>query len=263
MIRVAVCGACGRMGRLIVRQVAKQADMELVAAIDALGTPNAGKDAGELAGVGGLGVKIVGADKLAEALRRSKPDVLVDFTKADAAVQNVKTASEVGVSVVVGTTGFTAEQWVEMEEAVKKGKIRAVISPNMSVGVNVFFKSIEKTARMLGSDYGVEIVEAHHVHKRDAPSGTARRAAQIIAREFNWSEDKIKIKSIREGDIVGEHTVVFFTPEERFEIIHRAQSRETFAAGAMKAIRHIVENGKPGIVQDMQDVLGLQSNELK
>ena len=257
MIRVAVCGACGQMGRLIVRQVAKQADMELVAAIDALGTPSAGKDAGELAGVGELGVKIVGADKLAEALKRSKPDVLVDFTKADAAVQNVKTASEVGVSVVVGTTGFTAEQRVEMEEAVKKGKIRAVISPNMSVGVNVFFKSVEKTARMLGSDYGVEIVEAHHVHKRDAPSGTARRAAQIIAREFNWSEDKIKIKSIREGDIVGEHTVIFSTPEERFEIIHRAQSRETFAAGAMKAIRHIVENGKPGVVQDMQDVLGL------
>lgn len=258
MIRVAVCGACGRMGKLIVRQISKQADMKLVAAVDAPGTPSAGEDAGEIAGVGKLGVKIVGADKLAEVLKQSKPDVLVDFTKADAAVQNVKTASEVGVSVVVGTTGFTAEQRAEAEEAIKKGKIRAVISPNMSIGVNVFFKSVSETAKMLGSNYGVEIVEAHHVHKRDAPSGTARRAAQIIAGEFGWSEDKIKIKSIREGDIVGEHTVIFSTPEERVEIIHRAQSRETFAAGAMKAVHHVVERGKPGVVQDMQDVLGLR-----
>ena len=258
MIRVAVCGACGRMGKLIVRQISKQADMKLVVAVDAAGTPSAGEDAGEIAGVGKLGVKIVGADKLAEVLKQSKPDVLVDFTKADAAVQNVKTASEVGVSVVVGTTGFTAEQRAEAEEAIKKGKIRAVISPNMSIGVNVFFKSVSETAKMLGSNYGVEIVEAHHVHKRDAPSGTARRAAQIIAGEFGWSEDKIKIKSIREGDIVGEHTVIFSTPEERVEISHRAQSRETFAAGAMKAVRHVVERGKPGVVQDMQDVLGLR-----
>ena len=257
MIRVAVCGACGQMGRLIVRQVAKQTDMQLVAAIDAQGTPSAGEDSGKLAGVGELGVKIVGADKLAEVLEKSKPDVLVDFTKADASVQNVKTASEAGVSVVVGTTGFTAEQRVEMEKAVKKGKIRAVISPNMSLGVNVFFKSVEETARMLGSDYGVEIVEAHHVHKRDAPSGTARKVAQIIAGEFGWSEDKIKIKSIREGEIVGEHTVIFSTPDERIEITHRAQSREMFAAGAMKAIRYVVEKGKPGVVEDMQDVLGL------
>ncbi len=258
MIRVAVCGACGRMGKLIVRQVARQDDMKLVAAIDAPGTSSAGEDAGEFAGAGELGVKIVGADKLAEVLKKSKPDVLVDFTKADASVQNVKTASEAGVSVVVGTTGFTVEQRAELEGAINKGGIKAVISPNMSVGVNVFFKSVEETARMLGSDYGVEIVEAHHVHKRDAPSGTALRAAQIIAEEFGWSVDKIKIKSIREGDIVGEHTVIFSTPDERVEIVHRAQSRETFAAGAMKAIRHVVKKGKAGVMQDMQDVLGLE-----
>ncbi len=257
MIRVAVCGACGRMGKLIVRQLSKQSDMKLVAAIDAPGTPSLGEDAGELAGAGKLGVEIVSADKLADVLKESKPDVLVDFTKADAAVQNVKTASEAGVHVVVGTTGFTAEQRDEIERVIRERKIRAVISPNMSVGVNVFFKSVKETARMLGTDYGVEIVEAHHAQKRDAPSGTARRAVQIIAKEFGWSEDKIKIKSIREGDIVGEHTVIFFTPEERVEIIHRAQSRETFAAGATKAIRYVVKKGKPGVVQDMQDVLGL------
>lgn len=243
---------------MIVCQVTEQNDMELVATIDAPGTPSAGEDAGELAGVGKLGVKIVGADKLAEVLKRSKPDVLVDFTRADAAVQNVKIASEAGVSVVVGTTGFTAEQRAEMERVIRERKIRAVISPNMSVGVNVFFKSVKETARLLGSDYGVEIVEAHHVHKRDAPSGTARKAAQIVADEFGWSEDKIKIRSIREGDIVGEHTVIFSTPDERVEIIHRAQSRETFAAGAMKAVRYVVKKGRSGVVQDIQDVLGLR-----
>lgn len=242
---------------MIIRQITKQNDMKLVAAIDAPSTPNAGEDAGGLAGVGELGIKIVGADRLAGVMEQSDPDVLVDFTKADAAVQNIKIASAAGVSVVVGTTGFTAEQRTEVEKIVKSGNIRAVISPNMSIGVNVFFKLIEETARKLGSDYGVEIVEKHHVHKRDAPSGTARRAAQIIAEEFGWPEDKIPIKSIREGEVVGEHTVIFSTPEERVEIIHRAQSRETFAAGVMKAIRHVVENGKPGVVQDMQDVLGL------
>lgn len=246
------------MGRIIVRQIARQKDMELVAAIDAPGTLSAGEDAGELASVGKLGVKIIGADKLADALKQSKPDVLVDFTKSDAAVENVKIASQTGVSVVVGTTGFTAEQWAEMEGAIKKGNIRAVISPNMSVGVNVFFKSVQNTARMLGSGYKVEIVEAHHVHKRDAPSGTARKVAQIIAKEHGWGEDEIKIKSIREGDIVGDHTVIFFTPEERIEVTHRALSREAFAAGTMKAIRYVVDKGVPGVVHDMQDVLGLR-----
>jgi 4-hydroxy-tetrahydrodipicolinate reductase len=231
--------------------------MELVAAIDAPGTPSAGEDAGELAGVGKLGVKIVGANELAEVLKQSKPDVLVDFTRADAAVQNVKTASEAGVSVVVGTTGFTEEQRTELEEAIRSGNIKAVIAPNMSVGVNVFFKSIEETARMLGRDYQVKIIEAHHVHKKDAPSGTAKKAAEIIARVLNMGEDEIKIKSIREGEIVGEHTVIFSTPEERVEVVHRAQTRETFAAGAMKAIRYVVKEGKPGVVRDMWDVLGL------
>jgi 4-hydroxy-tetrahydrodipicolinate reductase len=245
------------MGRMIIRQIAKQNDMELVAAIDAPGTPHTGEDAGELAGVGKLGVEIVGADGLAEALRRSKPDVLVDFTRADAAVQNVKKASEAGVSVVVGTTGFTDEQRAELEDTIRRGGIKAIISPNMSVGVNVFFKSIEETARMLGPGYGVEIVETHHVHKKDAPSGTAKRAARLLAKALDIDEKEIRIKSIREGEVVGEHTAVFFTPEERIEVTHRALTRETFAAGAMKAIRHVVEKGSPGAVQDMRDVLGL------
>jgi len=258
MIRVAVCGACGRMGKLIVRQLNKQEDMKLVAAIDAPSAPEVGKDAGELAGVGKLGVNIVGADKLAGELKRSKPDVLVDFTNASAAVQNIKTAAGAGVALVVGTTGFTAEQQGMVERTIKGKKIRAVVSPNMSVGVNVFFKSIEETAKMLGSDYDVEIVEVHHVHKKDAPSGTAKKTAQILAKTLGRSEDSIGIKSIREGEVVGDHTVIFSNPEERIEIIHRARSRETFAAGAMKAIRYVVEKARPGVVHDMQDVLGLR-----
>jgi 4-hydroxy-tetrahydrodipicolinate reductase len=256
-IRVAVCGACGRMGKMIIRQLTKQNDMELVAAIDAPGTPSVGKDAGEFAGVGRLGVKIVGAEKIAEVLKESKPEVLVDFTRADAAVQNVKAASQAGVSVVVGTTGFSEDQRDELEEAIRSGNIKAVVAPNMSVGVNVFFKTIEETARMLGSDYEVEIVEVHHVHKKDAPSGTAKKAAQIVARVLGRNENEIGIKSIREGEVVGDHTVIFSTPEERVEVIHRALTRETFAAGAMKAIRYVAKEGKPGVVLDMWDVLGL------
>lgn len=273
MIKVAVCGACGRMGRLLVRMISEQPDMKVVAAVDAPKTPAAGKDAGEVAGVGKLGVKIVGAEHLAKVIRETKPDVLLDFTNADAAVQNVRVAAEGGVAVVVGTTGFTPKQRAEVAEIVKKRGIAAVVTPNMSVGVNVFFKLVGEAARLLGSGYDVEIVEAHHVHKADAPSGTALRAAEIIAKEFGLGKESIKcgrpagkqprakgeiyIHSIRAGDIVGEHVATFAAPGERVEIVHRAHSRETFAAGALRAIRYIVKKGRPGLVQDMQDVLGL------
>jgi 4-hydroxy-tetrahydrodipicolinate reductase len=245
------------MGKMIIRQISKQKDMKLVAAVDTPGTPNAGEDAGELVGVGGLGVKIVGADKLAEILKQSRPDVLVDFTSAGAAVENVKAAAEAGISVVVGTTGFTEEQRKEIEKAIKIKKIRAVISPNMSVGVNVFFKLVDEAAKRLGRDYRAEIVEVHHMHKKDAPSGTAKVAAQVIAKKLGCSADEIKIKSIREGEVVGDHTVTFSGPFELVEIAHKAKSRETFAAGVVKAVRYIAENGKPGVVEDMRDVLGL------
>lgn len=258
MIRVAVCGACGRTGKLVVRQVAMQKDMKLVAAITLPRDPDEGKDAGEIAGVSKLGVEVTGSDKIVEVLSRSKPDVLLDFTTAEAAVKNVKAASEAGISVVVGTTGFTSMQSAEMEEAIKKGKIRAVISPNFSVGVNVFFRVNQETARLLGKDYEPSIVEVHHIHKKDAPSGTALKIAQIIAGELGMKGEKINIKSIREGEVVGDHTVKFSNPYEEIEIIHRAKSRETFAAGAIKAARYVVTKGEPGVVKDMQDVLGLK-----
>jgi 4-hydroxy-tetrahydrodipicolinate reductase len=246
------------MGRLIIRQISEQRDMKLVAAIDAPGAQEIGRDAGEVAGVGKLGVRIAGADELPTVLRKSRPDVLVDFTNAAAAVQNIKAAAQAGVAVVVGTTGFSEEQRRIIESTVRISGIRAVVSPNMSVGVNVFFKSIEETARMLGSDYDVEIVEVHHVHKKDAPSGTAKKSAQILAKALGRSEGAIGIKSIREGEVVGDHTVIFQNPLEKLEITHRALSRETFAAGTVKAVRYAVQKAKPGAVQDMEDVLGLR-----
>jgi len=257
LIRVVVCGACGRMGRLIVRQVAGQKDMRLVGAVEAPGAGEIGSDAGELAGVGKLGVPVTGAEKLHELLASQRPDVLVDFTNAASAVENVRRAAEAGVSVVVGTTGFTGEQREAMEGAIRKNGIRAVISPNMSVGVNVFFKAVEETARMLGREYEVEIVEVHHVHKRDAPSGTAKRVAQIVAGVLGKRDDEIKIRSIREGEVVGDHTVIFSGQNDRIEITHRALSRETFAAGVIKAIRYVFREAPPGKICDMQDVLGL------
>ncbi len=257
MISVAVAGACGRMGKMIVGQISKQKDMKLVAAIDADDAPQLGKDIGEVAGFGKLDVKVVGASKIAEVLKKSKPDVLVDFTRAEAAVQNVKAASKSGVHVVVGTTGFTEEQKKEIEGAVRSGKIKAVVSPNMSVGVNVFFKQVGETAKKLGRDYKVEIVEVHHVHKKDAPSGTAKKAAQIIAEVLSIAESEIEIKSVREGEVVGEHTVIFSSPWEQVEVIHRAKSRETFAAGVVRAVRYLAKCGKLGEIQDMQDALGL------
>jgi len=258
MISVLVCGACGRMGRLIISEISKQGDMKLVGAVDAPNHPDIGKDAGEIAGTGKLGVNVLGADCLGDLLRSSKPDVLVDFTSAPAAVENVQKAAEAGVSVVVGTTGFTEEQREHMEDIIKRMKIRAVISPNMSVGVNVFFSIIKQAARMLGGGYGAEIVEVHHIHKKDAPSGTAKRAAQILADIMSMTPNEIKIKSIREDEIVGDHTVILSNPNEVLEITHRAKRRETFAAGVIRAIRHVVEKGKPGEIHDMQNVLGLR-----
>lgn len=258
MIRVVVCGACGRMGRLIIRWISNQKDMKLVGAVEAAVSPEIGKDAGEVAGIGKTGVRIVGSNRLRELLEGSKPDVLVDFTNASAALENVKAAADAGVAVVVGTTGFTEEQMKILEETIERGGIPAVISPNMSVGVNVFFKSIEHTARMLGPEYDVEIVEVHHIHKKDAPSGTAKKAARILAGALGKKEGEIRIKSIREGEVVGEHTVIFSVPEERIEIAHRANSREAFVSGVIKAIRYVAEKGKRGRIHDMDDVLGLK-----
>lgn len=260
------------MGQRIIRTVSDQDDMRVVAAIDEPNTPKAGKDAGVLAGVGEIGIEVVGAEEIKDTLEKTNPDLLVDFTIAEAATGNIKSAAESGVPVVVGTTGFSDEQWEEVREAIESSEIPAIIAPNMSVGVNVFFKLVEEAAEKL-KDYDMELIEAHHNKKVDSPSGTALTAAKIAAeasgKKFedvakfgrpkgNLGErpkEEIGIHSIRGGDIAGDHDFIFAGPSERLKIVHQAQSRQAFVGGVIRAIRYIVEEGEPGEIQDMQDVL--------
>ncbi len=273
MINVAVTGACGRMGSKIIKNVLEQDDMNVVAAIEGPNTPFQGKDVGEVIGIGEIGVEVNGAEYLSKVLKSSEADVLIDFTIADAAVETIKITSEEGVDLVVGTTGISDEQMALIKEVISKNQNRAVISPNMAVGVNVFFKIIKDLAAIIG-DYDVEIIEAHHRHKKDAPSGTAVKAAEIIASELNRNldevgvygrkgivgertDDEIGVHAVRGGDIVGDHTVLFAGDGERIEIIHRAHSRQSFVSGVIKAVRYVGTADK-GSINDMGDVLGIK-----
>jgi 4-hydroxy-tetrahydrodipicolinate reductase len=272
MINVAVTGAGGRMGSMIINTILQQDDMQVVAAIEAPNTPLEGRDVGEVMGIGPINVPIVGAEKLNATLKDKKPDVLVDFTIAAAAVGTIKTTAECGVNLVVGTTGFTEEQMGSNRNAIENNNVGAVIAPNMAVGVNVFFKIVGELAGIL-TDYDVEIIEAHHKHKKDAPSGTAVKAAEVIADALNRKLDEvgvygregmvgertpeeIGIHAIRGGDIVGDHTVLFAGDGERLEITHRAGTRQAFVNGVIKAIRYVV-NAEKGKISNMNDVLGL------
>jgi len=258
MIRVAVNGAAGRMGRLIVKNVSEDEELQLVQAFD---VSRIGEDAGEVAGVGRLGVAIASASELEEL----DADVVIDFSVPDGTLNVLRAAKEKGVKAVVGTTGFTQEQKEEIE-AISKS-IPVVLSPNFSVGVNVFWKLIERAAELL-KGYDVEIVEIHHRFKRDAPSGTALKAAEVVrsvigervtvfGREGEALRgDEIGIFAVRGGDVVGEHTVYFIGMGERVEVTHRAQSREAFSRGAIRAARWIAGVDEPGLY-GMDDVLGL------
>jgi 4-hydroxy-tetrahydrodipicolinate reductase len=255
-IKVALLGV-GRMGKAVARLISEAEGMEVVAAFD-------------VSSVGGeiSGVEITDVSDLQETLEKVKPDVVVDFTSAGACMENVKVVAAAGVNTVIGTTGFTEKQLKELKETLKD--VGAVISPNMSVGVNVFWQIIGEVAKKL-KDYDIEVVEAHHKFKKDAPSGTALKAVEILADAVgaNVKEDivygrkrmsprrkgEIGVHSIRAGDIVGEHTVVFGTIGEHLEIKHAAHSRDAFASGVIEAIKFIRK--KKGIY-DMGDVLGLK-----
>lgn len=263
MTRVALVGACGRMGSLIIRRVLATEGMEVSAAFDLV---NIGKDIGEVVGVGKLDVPVSDSKDLAAVLKESKTDVLVDFTIAAATAVNAPIAAEAGVNLIIGTTGLTAEQKTNITEAVIKNNVAAVISSNYSIGVCVFFKLIRDATRYLGEDYDVEILEAHHNQKKDAPSGTAVTAAEIISKELGGREyaygregicprgKEIGIHAIRGGDIVGDHTVMYIGNSERIEIRHQAHSREIFVGGAVLAAGWVV-NQKKGVVYEMADVL--------
>ena len=258
MTRIAITGALGRMGTLVIQEAARIEGMELVAGLDAVG---AGKP---LQG----GVLVKDASQLEQVLKETRPDVLIDFTIAKAAVKNVCTAAALGVDLVVGTTGISPEQHSEMREAIE-GNVAAVITPNFSVGVNLFWKLVADAAAALkGYDFDIEIIEAHHNQKKDAPSGTALATLEAIRRargESDLSEvvygrngimprgKEIGVHAVRAGDIVGDHTVLLAGPGERLEIRHQAHSRAAFASGAVRAATWVVGR-KPGIYC-MADVL--------
>ena len=262
MIHVAISGAAGRMGRALARLVLEAEDLELCGALEAADHPATGADAGTTAGAGACGIVI--GHTLPETV-----DVLVDFSLPEGSVERVEACAEAKVPCVVGTTGFTEAQRERLGAAAKATAL--VLSPNMSVGVNVLFHEAASLARTLGEDYDIEIVEAHHRHKKDAPSGTAVRLAENICaatgRDYRTdaihgregavgarTKKEIGIHAVRAGDIVGDHTVIFCAEGERIELTHRAHTRDTFARGALRAARFLA--GKAPGVYTMEDVLG-------
>ena len=266
-VRIAVPGAAGKMGKMILKVISETPAAELVAAVERPGSTMLGKDAGLVAGLGELGVTI--RSELDEAL--ASADVIIDFTAPAATAWTVSRAAEHEVGVVIGTTGLGEAEKRAVWQASER--IPIVLSANMSLGVNVLFGLLGQAARALGNDYDVEVVELHHRHKKDAPSGTALAMASVLAEALerdlgkvarNGREgqvgargsEEIGIHAVRGGDIVGEHTAYFCGLGERLEITHRASSRETFARGAVRAAAWLRDRD-PGLY-DMQDVLGLR-----
>jgi 4-hydroxy-tetrahydrodipicolinate reductase len=266
MIKAIVAGAAGRMGGRIIHTVQQTEGISLGAAFERPDHPAVGRDVGEVAGLPPLGMKVAGG--LAAVLDAG--DVVVDFTHHDAAIAHLRQASAARKPMVIGTTGFTAAE-METIRALARD-IACVQAPNMSMGVNLMFKVVADMARVLGEGFDVEIIEAHHHHKKDAPSGTAMKLAHNVASALGWNLDQVAvyerrgligerksecigIQTIRAGDIVGEHTVIFAGVGERLEVIHRAHSRDNFARGAVKAALWVVKQ-PPGLY-DMQHVLGL------
>ena len=264
--RICVAGASGRMGQMLIDAVRAADDCVLSGALDIPASPAIGQDAGAYAGQP-LGVAIT-AD-VAAGLQGSQ--VLIDFTRPEGTLQHLRECVKQRVNLVIGTTGFTDAQKAEIAEAAKH--IAIVMAPNMSVGVNVTLKLLEMAAKAMATGYDIEIIEAHHRHKVDAPSGTALKMGEVIAdalgrdlkdcavyaREGVTGErdpSSIGFATIRGGDIVGDHTVLFAGTGERIEITHKSSSRATYAQGSLRAVRYLA--GRTSGLHDMFDVLGLR-----
>jgi 4-hydroxy-tetrahydrodipicolinate reductase len=265
-VKLVVAGAAGRMGRALLEMVLRSRDLKLAAALEVPGSPLIGKDAGELVGLP-CGVKI--AADIADGV--AKGDCLIDFTRPEGALARLEQCLARGLRMVIGTTGFSERQNERIASAAKR--IAIVQAPNMSAGVSLALTLAETAARTLGEGYDVEIIEAHHRHKIDAPSGTALKFGEVISRALGRDLARhavhgrkgevgerelgtIGFHAVRGGDIVGEHTVMFAGEGERIEITVRSASRATYALGALRAARFLgdKENG----LYDMQDVLGLR-----
>ena len=264
--KIVIAGASGRMGQMLVDAVRAADDCVLTGALDIAASPALGRDAGATSGAA-TGVMIT--DNLRLGLQGC--DALIDFTRPEGTLQHLRVCRELGVAAVVGTTGFSEAEKAEIAEIAKT--IPIMMAPNMSVGVNVTLKLLEMAAKALSTGYDIEIVEAHHRHKVDAPSGTALKMGEVIAgalgrdlkdcavyaREGVTGErdpSSIGFATIRGGDIVGDHTVLFAGTGERIEISHKSSSRATYAQGSLRAVRFV--SGKPAGLYDMFDVLGLK-----
>jgi 4-hydroxy-tetrahydrodipicolinate reductase len=264
-MNVAVAGSSGRMGRMLIETVLGDSGLRLGAALEQPGHPQVGKDAGELIGLP-CGVMI--AEQVEPALKGSH--VLIDFTRPEGTLSHLAVCRRLGIKMVIGTTGFDDEQKKIIAAAARE--IAIVFAPNMSVGVNVTLKLLELATSVLGDAYDVEIIEAHHRHKVDAPSGTALRMGEVVAQALGRplaesavydrrgvtgerQKGAIGFATVRGGDLVGDHTVLFAGIGERIEITHRSTSRATYAQGAIRAARFLMDR-KNGLF-DMQDVLGL------
>jgi 4-hydroxy-tetrahydrodipicolinate reductase len=263
---IIVCGVGGRMGGAVVRALRESKNIKLVAAVDRTASARLGKDAGEASGAGHLGIPI--SDKLDAALKPNS--VVIDFTNPEASLDFLRSAAEKRAPIVIATTGFNATQQAEIKRLARRTPV--LLAANTSLGVNVLVSLLGKAAKMLGDDYDIEIIETHHRFKKDAPSGTAlalgRSLADALGRDLDKvvlngrkgivgerSKKEIALLSVRAGDIVGEHMVIFGGIGERLEFIHRAHSRDTFARGALRAAKWLAKR-EPGLY-NMQDVLGL------
>jgi len=267
MVKAVVIGAAGKMGQMIVRAMVEREDIVCIGGVERKDHPLIGKDLGEILGIGKLGARLW--DSLDPLLEDAQ--VLIEFTSPEATLFHLELASSFKKPMVIGTTGFNQDQFEKIKELTKN--IPCVLSPNMSLGVNVLFKLVELVAKVLGKGYDIEIIEFHHRLKRDAPSGTALKLGQKIADVLGInleekaifgrkgltgprSEGEIGILSLRGGDVIGEHAVIFATEGERLELTHKASSRMTFAQGAIRAALWVV--GKPPGLYEMEDVLDLK-----
>ncbi len=266
-IACVVIGAMGRMGQRLCHLSSASDDVVLAGGTESLQSGCVGKSLKELMGLGD------GSQMLVEKLEEmAQPfDAVIDFTFPRVSMDTARFCARAGKAAVIGSTGFTPDQTAELQEL--SGAFPCVCAPNMSMGVNALFKIVADVARILQDGFDVEVVEMHHRHKKDAPSGTAMRLAQILAQTYGWSldragvyerkgitgerrRDEIGIQTLRGGDVVGEHLVMFAGTGERIELIHRAQSRDCFAQGALHAAKWLM--GRPAGMYDMQDVLGLR-----
>jgi 4-hydroxy-tetrahydrodipicolinate reductase len=264
--RIAVAGASGRMGRMLVESIVQAQDCRLTAALDMPGSAALGEDA---AAFSGKAVGVTVRADLEQALPGSA--FLIDFTRPEGTMEHLAVCTRLGIGMVIGTTGFSEVQKTQIAHAAQT--IPIMMAPNMSVGVNVTLKLLEMAAKALATGYDIEIIEAHHRHKVDAPSGTALRMGEVIAqalgrdlqecgvfaREGITGErdpSSIGFSTIRGGDIVGDHTVLFAGTGERIEISHKSSSRSTYAQGSLRAVRFLAD--KPHGLFNMFDVLGLQ-----